>query len=292
VNWDYVDPEAITPSGLAEILADLNRRLDELGKPGHRLTCSEAPPAGRRVRDKDGDIWIVNRRGWSDPDDPTGFVYPTVSIVQLKGMDLIQPDVNTDGHLLWTDFLFRNGPAELVPLTDQEARDESLYGPYGARWGNPDVPCPYTLTVPSAGTWVTVQGAEIVASGATQSTYRHQCALGVGHAGPHRDRHDQVLGMTEPSGLSTTGRATELDLHTPCTCGRPDQHQPGCPRHARVAGVACDGTATCPIHPGRPAYQPWTMDPAPQPCPHCAKPWPLECDCTPGPQPGQIGVES
>lgn len=108
----------------------------------------------------------------------------------------------------WSELLTEHSQVELVPLTATEVEDERLYGPSHARWGDPYNWCPYV-----------------------------GCSLGIEHIGPHRNEQDQPLGLTEPSG-EVWDNATEIEVarRTPCTCGRPDRHLPGCPRYARVSG--------------------------------------------------------
>ena len=76
------------------------------------------PQAGRRVRDVNGHVWLI---------DPTGDVARTddPSIILTWGQ------------------LIATGPLALLELTDQEKASEDLYGPVGARWGIPGTPCAF-----------------------------------------------------------------------------------------------------------------------------------------------------
>lgn len=111
----------------------------------------------------------------------------------------------------------------LVPLTDAEKESELLYGPVGARWGNPDEPCPY---------WAYLTEEALVQT---------HCALGLNHVGVHEDREGRPLGVVpEAVGAAriTAAISPQASVETGlCTCGHPGQHQPGCPRYDRVSGI-------------------------------------------------------
>lgn len=148
------------------------------------------PPAGRHVQAL-GSTWLCLRDG--------RFAY-----AEGAGVD------ETVRHRDWYE-LFAHGSVRLLPLTDEERASEALYGPIGARWGDPDTPCPYI-----------------------------GCAQGVGHTGDHVNEHGEHLGVTpEATEPHPTGGAVGLSQAKAvrCTCGNPANHQRGCPRYARVAGV-------------------------------------------------------
>lgn len=163
---------------------------------------------------------------------PVGRRVRTAEVRDTKTGELKLPEllwtVQPDGTLTdqygafgtWVWVLETFGVAELVELTDDEHASAELYGPVGMRWADPDGPmCPY---------------AEYVGSHDPETPDLRDCALRVGHGGPHRDTHGQVLGLNSivEGPLNVT---PQVAAQTPCTCGRPDQHQPGCPRHHRMS---------------------------------------------------------
>jgi hypothetical protein len=125
--------------------------------------------------------------------------------------DLDRPDVVP---IPWSILLEYRGPLRLVE--DQGAEDIRLYGPRGARWGNPDRPCWYGF-------------------GTTDAV---PCQLGENHAGPHKDIDGAVIGATEADGSNANaGISPAQAAEVPCTCGHPDAHWLGCPRRSRITGI-------------------------------------------------------
>jgi hypothetical protein len=115
--------------------------------------------------------------------------------------------------LRWFDLLAEWGPVYLVSLNESDDEDARLYGPPGARWGQPDVPCPYVDGQLPPG----------------------ECTLGQGHIGPHVDSDGYPLGQTVVTIADlSAGRITPQEAAlTACTCGHPAVHRPGCPRYNR-----------------------------------------------------------
>ena len=141
------------------------------------------PPSGRRVRShKTGQVWVI---------DPTG--------------DVARDD-DRSIVLTWGQLIGDHGPLELLELTPEETASEAVYGPIGARWGDPDTPCAY-----------------------------EGCALGTGHAQTHRDAAGNVLGMTEKATEKYVDPPPGQMLSRICTCGvvkhTAKQHEPGCARY-------------------------------------------------------------
>lgn len=162
-----------------------------------RLVLPGRPETGRTVRDVAGKLWRC---------------LPDGELESLPGDEEEGPGWSVT--IGWLALLLR-GPVDLLPLTPAEEADAALYGPPGARWGDPATPCPY-----SAGYAV--------------------CALGVGHIGPHKDADGNALGLTdvdEDQGV-TTARVDVEDTETPCTCGHPEAHTPDCARFPRRSGGA------------------------------------------------------
>lgn len=136
--------------------------------------------------------------------------------------------------LSWPGLLAKYGRVQLVPLTEQEQADAVVYGPPGARWGNPHIRCPY-------------QERAVDGHGAP---FDVRCTWGVGHIGAHIDATGTEMGMTElvdrraeeygpgfaGGRLDGVGITPHEAAEVPCTCGHPAQHQEGCARYARVAG--------------------------------------------------------
>lgn len=120
----------------------------------------------------------------------------------------------------WGPLLTRYGTLTLLPESPEERALAAVYGPAGARWGDPDTPCPYVGPLgPDEGTHKT-------------------CALGIGHVGPHRDWEDEPLGMTSGTWTRRTSAAVApQDMQDLCTCGSPGRHKVGCPRHIRTTGT-------------------------------------------------------
>lgn len=166
-----------------------------------RYAMPGAPPAGRKVRDQAGQIWKIT--GQTSQASPFGPWWPTVV---LAGRDELGPVAPLSR---WWPDLLTLGPVVLVPLTPDEVDDERLYGPIGARWGDPSQPCHFP-----------------------------DCRLGVGHIGAHLDDDDQPLGrFTDPivlDGVTVWPQPSDQDDGpnlTPCTCDeRGTGHAPSCPR--------------------------------------------------------------
>jgi len=155
------------------------------------------PPVGRAVR-RISQPDIIHEpddqhpEPWTTPAPPDTRVW----IRMDYGDFMIRGGRNEHGQLVtsipWVRLLEQHGPLELIPLTLQEQAEEVLYGPVGARWGNPDEPCP----IPT-------------------------CAFGLNHTGKHVDRLGYeviVIPRDMPDGAY-------------CTCGRPSAHHPTCDRY-------------------------------------------------------------
>jgi hypothetical protein len=142
----------------------------------------QPPPEGTHFTDQFNQTWVMLANGEAqalDPDDPR----PTI--------------------LSWSTLI---GQGKLTEAPDPFAE---LYGPAGARWGLPGVPCPMVA-----------------------------CELYQGHAGPHK-RNGEVLGATEWDGsVGNPGVTPQQAAQTPCTCLTPAVHTPDCPRYARTSGEA------------------------------------------------------
>lgn len=122
------------------------------------------------------------------------------------------PTVGIPEWAEWSDLLVSYGPVTLDEWTDEEKAGFELYGPPGGRWGNPNEECPF-----------------------------YACALGVGHIGMHYDDAGNPIGASEADGSTVDASITPHEAsQTPCTCGHPDRHRPGCPRYDRVSGVATE----------------------------------------------------
>lgn len=110
----------------------------------------------------------------------------------------------------WSGILATFGTVTLIPLTDKEKEHEKLYGPLGARWGDPFEPCPY-----------------------------RGCRLGVGHIQAHLDRDGNPILVD----LDALAASADLNVspqeaaETPCNCGHPERHTPECPRGQRIYGT-------------------------------------------------------
>lgn len=179
-------------------------RLETLGsfgathidiEPPTTYAIPGAPPTDRKVTNEVR-TWQRHKDGlWFDLDDPGA-----------RGWE-------------WVELLQDHGPVRLVPLTVQEHADAVLYGPPGARWGDPDTPCPYYTTVDN------------LTGGQPQGV----CALGVGHISVHRDSTGQALGQTtappDDAPTAAVGVTPHEASRRPCTCGDPARHRQGCARY-------------------------------------------------------------
>lgn len=122
----------------------------------------------------------------------------------------------------WPNLLDEYGPLTL--LDDQDDDDERLYGPRGARWGDPSRPCPYV-----GRSWVD----ELADFGESP------CALGLNHAGVHKDRYGDPLGESFADGsVASVGISPHDAAEVVCTCGHPAAHEPDCPRYQRMRHTA------------------------------------------------------
>lgn len=165
-----------------------------------RYEIPGAPPVGTKLKDRFGNIHQRSIDG-------------TFVVIELE--DDPEPFVGLGEIHLWLSLLNDFGPLDVVPLTEEDMEIERLYGPFGQRWGNPDEPCPYIYPVNP--NWV--------------------CSLGVGHIGQHKTREGVFMSSWEPGdpeGPPTAAEVTKEDLETLCTCGRPAQHRPTCPRYKRM----------------------------------------------------------
>lgn len=151
------------------------------------------PPIETEVSDRHGEVYQVQR----DPDGSPVIVRWGHHEVGWRG-----------DRIPWAVAY-----AELGPITpiDQNPDDARLYGPWGARWGNPGVSCPYP-----------------------------GCALGMGHTGRHLDDDGAELGPElvpfAELGPAYTDLAPLADMAEPCNCGHPEAHTPSCPRYpGRIA---------------------------------------------------------
>lgn len=172
-----------------------------------------APPAEHRVRDRTGRVFV--REPWAA--DQYGL---WVLVADSDG------PTETDLRYSW-GALLAYGPLTLLEFTEQEKADALVYGPPGARWGEPTVKCGYKHLDARFGTppW-------------------GECALGFGHIAPHRDSSGNALGETEADG-TLVPRMARISLQeaaeVPCTCGHPGRHQPECSRYGRTVGGSSDG---------------------------------------------------
>lgn len=177
-----------------------------------------APPTERKVTDG-GRTWVRHPSGaWASAFDSNPEVFWT-----------------------WAELLDSYGILTLVPLTPDEEQEAALYGPPGARWGDPHTPCPYgSYGAISLGVTVYIDIEPDVLDDAPI-----RCVLGVGHVGPHIDQNGNWLGQTVATEFNLAGSAgitPQQAAQTPCTCGNPAQHQPGCPRYVRVRGYELPDT--------------------------------------------------
>jgi hypothetical protein len=143
------------------------------------------PPAGTTLADPLGFHWRSAGEAWKATPGPNGMIR-----TDRDGL----PEIWT-----WPELLQQVGVLRVGPRSPEQRAEDRLYGPVGARWGNPDQPCPYTA-----------------------------CVIGVGHIGPHVDADG--VDVPVPTGdvvLSTVAEAMQII----CTCGHPSAHTPGCPRH-------------------------------------------------------------
>jgi hypothetical protein len=150
------------------------------------------PPTGTTLADPLGFHWRSAGEAWKATPGPNGMIR-----TDRDGL----PETWT-----WPELLQQSGVLRVVPRTPEQRAEDRLYGPVGARWGNPDQPCPYTT-----------------------------CDLGVGHIGPHVDDHG--VDIPVPTGdvsLSTVAEAMKVI----CTCGHPSAHTRDCPRHVSSTTAA------------------------------------------------------
>lgn len=177
---------------------------------------SGPPPLEHHVTDSGGDIWERQPNG---------------QFRWVATPDGSEPERDT--VMSWPDLKDEYGPLTLNPPTPSELESERLYGPRGARWGNPDRPCPYVHIVTARSPYgMAYAGAP--------------CTLGLGHIGVHVGSDGLPLGVTEetPGEARISGDVTPADRAEVCDCGHPEAHQEGCPRYARVSGGAIDRTLT------------------------------------------------
>lgn len=166
-----------------------------------------APPTGRHVATAAGAVFV--RTHVADPEHGQWGTWLELTVTPLN-------------HLSWPELLTL-GPLVLLPLNTKELADAILYGPPGARWGDPDEPCPW---------------GQHSARKPTLDMLGKECALGIGHTGPHCDPAGNPYNQTEETDHRWHYAAvTREDLDTPCNCGRPAAHRPHCNRFARVAGT-------------------------------------------------------
>ena len=165
-----------------------------------------APPSGRSVRTAAGQVYKRDER---TPADDLGYG-------QWGSWTLMPKDdtvVAVDQRCSW-GALLHAGPLTLLDLTDQEWDDARIYGPPGARWGNPNEPCQFS-------------GRPNLNAKLDIPMDLRPCTLGVGHVGYHTD--------SEGNRLYGDGGAEDVRVG-PCNCGHPGRHQPGCPRYELMAG--------------------------------------------------------
>lgn len=194
---------------LADSLSNLNReellsRADAEPVVIYRLPG--APPVGRHVLTNNGRIFVR-----VDPHPDETYLHGDIGPWGLF-QEVIETPNQIDQDLdrrPWGSLLAYDGPLTLLPAAPEDRAIAVLYGPAGARWGDPDTPCPY-----------------------------RGCVYGTFHTGAHIDDTGALLGQTtlDPGAKTVTAAVTRQDLETPCTCGTPHQHQPGCPRYQRITG--------------------------------------------------------
>lgn len=166
------------------------------------------PTMDRKVRDRFGLVWLHRT------DDL--FAY-----VPGEGDRLDKP-VSVAGGLYeedpvsgeltwlfdWPSLLVDRGPMQLVPLTEHERWEATMYGPPGARWGDLSKTCPF-----------------------------YGCAFAWGHIPPHKDFDGNPLGETVADGTTVNASITpQAAAEEPCTCGHPERHRPDCVRYERMSG--------------------------------------------------------
>lgn len=206
---DEPDDSPFGPIETVEIPADIDDVLTRLAAVlpappenfyGSKIptvfTLPAEPNVGRQVTDKDGDSW------------------------ERRGDGLWHISANADHPhtgLTWNQFA-TYFPAILVEWTEADLAEHALYGPPGARWGDPNTPCPYIKFSPATGDEL------------------GRCSLGLHHTGGHRDPWGNEIVPVEPDGSTTTAAVTAQDLAEPCTCGHPDAHIAGCARFERSVG--------------------------------------------------------
>jgi hypothetical protein len=161
-----------------------------------------APPTGSHVLASGGSVW----QRQNNPDSGDYSIWGAWLMVAspVGGYDPEPAVWKSWGELL------ELGPLVLLPETEHERALAVLYGPAGARWGNPYKECPY-----------------------------QECTLGTNHVGPHKDVDGLALGLTEadPDGkVHRAGITPHEASRVLCTCGTPAMHKPECPRFPRITG--------------------------------------------------------
>lgn len=164
-----------------------------------------APPTGRRVRS--------SRTGESfrrlPAEEIESFNDPEMDrVLLLWGVWRTETGGNVGERWGWSALLAELGPLVVLP-DDQDPREAELYGPIGQRWGNPAKPCP-----------------------------KDSCLLGIFHVGPHEFAAPAIADarMFDLPAQPFSGEV-RIDPNQ-CNCGRPQEHQPDCPRYAWMAGTA------------------------------------------------------
>jgi hypothetical protein len=181
-----------------------------------RYVMPGVPPIETELIDNRGDRWKIAV-------DPFGTHYAEL----LPGPDVDQDEGVTT--LAWHQLLAHKGP---LTVCEQDPEDARLYGPWGARWGRPDHPCPFYATQAAEEPSADGEGLRIIG-------YAGNCALGVGHVGPHVDPGGNPLNPASPTPyIGPVSISPAQASETPCDCGNPAEHQPGCPRYARTTGHA------------------------------------------------------
>lgn len=161
------------------------------------------PPIEYRVVDTNGRRWVHSRTAHGIFDR----IVTATALETLAGADEGIPL-----KLEWAPLLASYGPVYIDAWSDEDLASFKLYGPPGERWGNPDVECSHFA-----------------------------CSLGWGHTGLHHDVNGNPIEAMAADGSEVdAGISPQEAAKTPCTCGHPDRHRQGCPRYARVSGVASD----------------------------------------------------
>ena len=205
--------------------AGVRRRVGEaLAEPVITYALPGPPPTGRHVMTPSGKVFERTTFGTGAQFGPWGAWH------DVEESD--RPDIDR-WHISWAELLIK-GPLVLLPLNEIERAQAILYGPPGARWGDPNTPCGYGLRD---------------ARSVPEKFLGMECDLGQGHIGAHKDEHGIELPILstyqDPPAPNTTsypnGRppAAALPPHVvndPCTCGHPAAHRAGCPRRHRAMG--------------------------------------------------------